>query len=68
MLPKRTIFRVTAFADASDIRWRLLDYLAETDEYALQTTISGHVHLVERVVLHAWLRRGDLTRERPTRV
>ncbi len=66
MIPKNAIVRLAAFSDASDIRWTVLGYEPAEDCYRLQAVKSGHRHTVERVILHAWLRRKQLVKEAPT--
>jgi hypothetical protein len=66
MIPKNAIVRIAAFDKPSDIRWRVLGYEPETDSYQLETTVTGHKSTIERVLFHAWLRRKQLIREKPT--
>ncbi len=65
MIPKNAVLHFAAFADPGDIRFRVLGYLAESDSYELESTVSGHRHTVERVLLHSYLRRKQFIKERP---
>lgn len=65
MIPKNTTVYIAGMPHASDIRFVILDYVPEEDHYRLETKVSRHRFTVERVILHAQLRRKELVRERP---
>lgn len=65
MIPKNAIVRIASFSEPSDIRFRVLGYSAESDHYELESTVSKTRHTIERVLMHAYLRRKQFIKERP---